>query len=98
MDLDNDSAAKLIAALPQYSVRKHCPVRDFMSFVWQTVLRCKAVQRLRFPEHCKPGSTSLRIADDIDKVGFGCETQREPPRALVAQSSRNASFAPRCLF
>ena len=71
VDLDNDRAAKLIAALPEWSKRTRYPVRDLILFIWETALRRRTVQRLRCPEHWQPGATTLRIADDIDKARFG---------------------------
>ncbi|MBW2687958.1 MAG: hypothetical protein JRE19_18940 [Deltaproteobacteria bacterium] len=47
VDLNNDRAAKLIAALPACSERTHYPVRDLILFIWETALRRKTVQRLR---------------------------------------------------
>jgi len=75
VDLNNDRAAKLIAALPEWSKRTHYPVRDLILFIWETALRRKTVQRLRCPEHWQPGATTLRIADDIDKARFGREVE-----------------------
>lgn len=71
VDLDNDRAAKLIAALPEWSKRTRYPVCDLILFIWETALRRRTVQRLRCPEHWQPGATTLRIADDIDKARFG---------------------------
>ena len=82
MDLNNDRAAKLIAALPEWSRRAHYPVRDLILFIWETALRRKTVQRLRCPDHWQPGSTTLRIANDIDKARFG----REVELSQVAQA------------
>jgi len=84
VDLNNDRAAKLIAALPACSERTHYPVRDLILFIWETALRRKTVQRLRCPEHWQPGSTTLRIADDIDKARFGREVElSEVAQALL---------------
>ncbi len=75
VDLNNDRATKLIAALPEWSKRTHYPVRDLILFIWETALRRKTVQQLRCPEHWQPGSTTLRIADDIDKARFGRDVE-----------------------
>jgi integrase len=86
VDLNNDRAAKLIAALPECSERTHYPVRDLILFIWETALRRKTVQRLRCPEHWQPGSTMLRIADDIDKARFGREVElSEVAQALLTR-------------
>ena len=61
-------------------------MRDLILFIWETALRRKTVQRLRCPEHYKPGSTSLRIADDIDKARFGREVElSEVAQALLTR-------------
>jgi len=85
VDLDNDRAAKLIAALPEWSKRTRYPVRDLILFIWETALRRRTVQRLRCPEHWQPGATTLRIAEDIDKARFG----REVELSEVAQALLN---------
>jgi len=86
VDLNNDRAAKLIAALPERSERTHYPVRDLILFIWETALRRRTVQRLRCPEHWQPGSTTLRIADDIDKARFGREVElSEVAQALLTR-------------
>ena len=85
VDLDNDRAAKLIAALPEWSKRTRYPVRGLILFIWETALRRRTVQRLRCPEHWQPGATTLRIAEDIDKARFG----REVELSEVAQALLN---------
>ena len=86
VDLSNDRAAKLIAALPEWSKRTRYPVRDLILFIWETALRRKTVQRLRCPEHWQPGATTLRIADEIDKARFGREVElSEVARALLTR-------------
>jgi len=85
VDLENDRAAKLIAALPEWSKRTRYPVRDLILFIWETALRRRTVQRLRCPEHWQPGATTLRIAEDIDKARFG----REVELSEVAQALLN---------
>jgi len=93
VDLDNDRAAKLIVALPERSERMHYPVRDLILFIWETALRRKTVQRLRCPEHWQLGSTTLRIADDIDKARFGGEVElSEVAQALLTRRCDGAGL------
>ena len=73
VDLKNHRTAKLIAALPEWSMHTHYPARALVLFIWETALRRKMVQQLRCPEHWQPGATMLRIAHDIDKARFGRE-------------------------
>jgi len=93
VDLNNDRAAKLIAALPEWSKRTRYPVRDLIVFIWETALRRKTVQRLRCPEHWQPGATTLRIAEDIDKARFGREVElSEVAQALLTRRCDGAGL------
>jgi integrase len=63
VDLDNDRATKLIAALPEWSKHTHYPVRDLILFVWETALRRRRLDlgRIRLQPSASERGTRCRM-------------------------------------
>lgn len=57
-------------------------VRPRCELLYETGLRPGTIDRVSVPEHWEPGSTVLRISDDIDKEDFGREVPLNP-RAIA---------------
>ena len=84
--LTADEVRAFLLALPEWSDRgdrrrealegeklPKVPVRAYFEILWETGLRPRTVQRLEVGTHYVPGTSTLTITDDIDKVRFGRE-------------------------
>lgn len=67
-------AKAIIALLPEDSKTidgRKWPLRARFAFMWETALRPGTLARLRVPDHWRPGSKHLEIADEDDKARWG---------------------------
>jgi site-specific recombinase XerC len=75
--LDELQVARAIGNLPLISPRisrrdrKHFAIRPRFVVAYETALRPATLDALSIPEHWAPGRSSIKVADDIDKVRFG---------------------------
>ena len=91
--LSAEECAALISVLPEWSrQRRDSPrfaVQARFVVAFETALRPATLDKLSVPEHYTKGSSTLRIADEIDKNRFG----RELPLTLCAREALD-SIAP----
>jgi integrase len=75
-DITPAHVAAFLAALPEWSTSRKVdafPIRSRFIFAYETGLRPGAIDLLSVPQHWQPGSPTLRLTDDADKVRWGRE-------------------------
>lgn len=75
-ELTPGHVAAFLAALPEWSTSRKVeafPIRSRFIFAYETGLRPGALDVLSVPEHWQPGSGTLRLTDDADKIRWGRE-------------------------
>lgn len=79
-------AAKILAKLPKESKTidgRSWPLRDRFAFAWETGLRPGTLARLRTPDHWRPGSRHLELADEDDKARWGRPVDLTPAAVAI---------------
>lgn len=80
-ELTPGHVAAFLAALPEWSTSRKVepfPIRSRFIFAYETGLRPGALDALSVPEHWQPGSGTLRLTDDADKIRWGRELPLTP--------------------
>jgi site-specific recombinase XerD len=83
-----------LAALPETSEAPDnradvYPVRDRFRAQYETGLRPSTMDRIRTPEHYRPGESALRLSDETDKARWG----RDVPLTPQAQAALDRALA-----
>lgn len=89
--LEEEQVRKILAALPEMSAgRKPFPVRARFIVAWETGLRPATLDEIESPGDYRPGATTLRIRDEVDKNRFGREVPLSPAARAALDSCIDA--------
>lgn len=84
--LTREQVEAFLAALPETSESSEnrsavFPIRDRFIVQYETGLRPSSLDRLRAPDHYRPGEAMLRLSDDTDKARWGRDVPLTPRAA-----------------